>query len=357
MDLHKLFTDVFHPEPDETVAVIADVPHGELRDSETWRERREMAAEWRAAWVSLGEQIGFDVLPLITFPATGAHNGNLPLDKGEPIPLRDGLTQATIVNALTQFSATAPLSAWARSHNDFRAASLPGVARRMEETALSADYTEVARRCQILMDALSEAEYARVIFSTGHKWTVDLRYGEAHKDDGQLPREKANSAFPIINLPSGESFQVPYEGERKGDPSRTEGEIPVNDNGDVIVFRVENNRIVDVAGKTTQAASFKTYFEEDPIRGNIAELALGCNPKAVVWGNVLEDEKAGFHWAYGRSEHLGGTIGPEQFKSPAHIVHEDIVYAKDSPIQVASLLLVSAEGKTRQIIRDGAYLI
>lgn len=357
MDLHKLFTDVFHPEPDETVAVIADVPHGELRDSETWRERREMAAEWRAAWVSLGEQIGFDVLPLITFPATGAHNGNLPLDKGEPIPLRDGLTQATIVNALTQFSATAPLSMWARSHNDFRAASLPGVARRMEETALSADYTEVARRCQILMDALSEAEYARVIFSTGHKWTVDLRYGEAHKDDGQLPREKANSAFPIINLPSGESFQVPYEGERKGDPSRTEGEIPVSDNGDVIVFRVENNRIVDVAGKTTQAANFKAYFEEDPIRGNIAELALGCNPKAVVWGNVLEDEKAGFHWAYGRSEHLGGTIGPEQFKSPAHIVHEDIVYAKDSPIQVASLLLVSAEGKTRQIIRDGAYLI
>ena len=110
-------------------------------------------------------------------------------------------------------------------------------------------------------------------------------------------------------------------------------------------------------GKTTQAASFKAYFEEDPIRGNIAELALGCNPKAVVWGNVLEDEKAGFHWAYGRSEHLGGTIGPEQFKIPAHIVHQDIVYAKDSPIQVASLLLISADGKTRQIIRDGAYLI
>ena len=96
MDLHKLFTDVFHPEPDETVAVIADVPHGELRDHQAWQERREMAAEWRAAWVSLGERIGFDVLPLITFPATGTHNGNLPLDKGEPIPLRDGLSQATI---------------------------------------------------------------------------------------------------------------------------------------------------------------------------------------------------------------------------------------------------------------------
>ena len=354
MDLHKLFTDVFHPEPDETVAIIADVPHGELRDHQAWQERREMAAEWRAAWVSLGEQIGFDVLPLITFPATGTHNGNLPLDN---IPLRDGLARATIVNALTQFSATAPLSAWARSHSDFRAASLPGVARRMEETALSADYSEVARRCQILMDTLSKAEYAQVSFTTGHKWTVDLRFREAHKDDGQLPREKANSAFPIINLPSGESFQVPYEGERDGEPSRTEGEIHVSDNGDIIVFRVENNRIVDIEGKTTQAARLKAYFNEDPMRANIAEFALGCNPKAVVWGNVLEDEKAGFHWAYGRSEHLGGTIGPEHFKSPAHIVHEDIVYAKDSPIQVASLLLISADGKTREIIQDSAYLV
>ena len=63
MDLHKLFTDVFHPEPDETVAVIADVPHGELLDHQAWQERRDMAAEWRAAWVSLGERVGFDVLP------------------------------------------------------------------------------------------------------------------------------------------------------------------------------------------------------------------------------------------------------------------------------------------------------
>ena len=36
---------------------------------------------------------------------------------------------------------------------------------------------------------------------------------------------------------------------------------------------------------------------------------------AIVTGNVLEDEKAGFHWAYGRSEHLGGVTGPDAFTS------------------------------------------
>ena len=150
MDLHKLFTDVFHPEPDETVAVIADVPHGELRDSETWRERREMAAEWRAAWISLGEQIGFDVLPLITFPATGAHNGNLPLDKGEPIPLRDGLSQATIALSLTQYSATAPLSMPGRVH-----------------TMIFAPH-----HCQALLDAWKKPRSLRII----PKWRAAVRY-------------------------------------------------------------------------------------------------------------------------------------------------------------------------------------
>ena len=30
---------------------------------------------------------------------------------------------------------------------------------------------------------------------------------------------------------------------------------------------------------------------------------------AEVTGCVLEDEKAGFHWAFGRSDHLGGVVG------------------------------------------------
>jgi len=93
------------------------------------------------------------------------------------------------------------------------------------------------------------------------------------------------------------------------------------------------------------------------MRRNIAELAVGCNANAVVWGNVLEDEKAGFHWAYGRSEHLGGVIAPEDFAGPEFIVHQDIVYAQDSPIQVTSLIFTDGEGKTHPVIVDGEQLV
>lgn len=355
LDLQKLFVDVFHPEPDECVAVLVDVPHGDYADHDLWRERREMAAEWQAGWEVLAKDIGFEVLPLVSFPASGAHNANLPLDKGDPMLLQTALEKATLALALTQYSATAPLSAWAMDHGDFRAASLPQVARRMEKTALAADYAEVARRCQILRDALAEAEMAYVTFSTGHKWQVDLRFRKAQMDDGQLPRGKGG--FPIINLPSGESFQVPYEGEREGIASRTEGEIPVAFGTDQVLFQVEKNRIVTVSGDEPKAGELRSFFDVDPMRRNIAELALGCNSKAVVWGNVLEDEKAGFHWAYGRSEHLGGVVAPEDFSSPENIEHQDIVYAKDSPIQVASLVLLGDNGEEQEVIKDGDYLI
>jgi len=75
-----------------------------------------------------------------------------------------------------------------------------------------------------------------------------------------------------------------------------------------------------------------------------------------VTGNVLEDEKAGFHWAYGRSDHLGGRVGVRSFRKPENVVHQDIVYAKGNPIQVAEASIVSIAGR-KPVIHDGSYLV
>ena len=97
-------------------------------------------------------------------------------------------------------------------------------------------------------------------------------------------------------------------------------------------------------------------FQGEPLLA-LAEMAFGCNDDAKVTGNVLEDEKAGFHWAYGRSDHLGGKVGLAQFRSPANVVHQDIVYAKGSPIMVARAELVQTSGRRIAVIRDGGYLL
>src|SRR5918911_4595537 len=92
LDLHKLFADVFDPQPGETALVLIDTPHDSIHDTPAWEQRRAMAARWHAALRDLGEQRGFDVLPLSSYPATGSHNGPLPDEgqqEGQPVRMED----------------------------------------------------------------------------------------------------------------------------------------------------------------------------------------------------------------------------------------------------------------------------
>jgi hypothetical protein len=357
-DLIKLLTDVFDPQAGEIVTVAVDVPRAAAEDTPAWRERRSMALEWHRAFTALGRGREFSTNPILTYRATGANNGELPHDGemgGKEVALTDTLLGSTLAVFLTEYSATAPLDGLAKMKDDFRAASMPGVEKRMERTALAADYREVARRCRILEKTLRGAAALEVTFSSGHRCSFDLRFRKAEVDDGFLPRNKEGDH--VINLPSGETFIVPYEGERPGVPSLTSGSIPVREGPDLMIMRVEANRIIRVEGNDERARGMRAFFAADGARTNIAEVAFGCNEWAEVTGNVLEDEKAGFHWAYGRSDHLGGTVGVHSFIQKETVVHQDIVYAKGNPIQVAEATAVSPEGAKTRIIRNGDYVV
>lgn len=359
-DLDKFLVDVFDPAPGENAAVLVDRPRPGVHDNDAWRERRAMAARWRDGLAALGERRGFTTLPLVTFPSAGTSGAPFP-PSGEcaerTIDLGELLDASSLVLALTEHSMTAALVDVCKRRAGaaaFRAASMPGVQAWMEATSLAADYAEVAKRCRRLVEAFRGAEHAEVVFSTGHRCRFDLRHRVCESDDGYLHRDKSDD-IPVINLPSGETFQVPYEGEIDGDPSRTSGELPVHDAGETIVLRVDKNRIVEVQGRGAAAERHRAFFDADPMRANVAEVAFGCNERARVTGNVLEDEKAGFHWAYGRSDHLGGKVGLADFKSPAHVVHHDVVYAKGSPITVARADLVAPDGRRTAVIEGGEY--
>jgi hypothetical protein len=356
-DLKKLLASVFDPQAGEVVVVACDLPASEAQDTVLWRDRRAMAQEWRDAFANLGKSRGFDTRPLFTFPATGSNGAELPavgVMGGKRLATNEVLLGSTIAAFLTEYSATAPLDGFCKRKEDFRAASMPGLERRMESTSLNADYREVALRCRILEEILKDAEALEVRFSTGDRCEFDLRFRKSEVDDGFLPRFKPGDR--VINLPSGETFIVPYEGERTGIPSKTRGILPVSAGTEIVRLEVGGNRIMEVKGDGTEAKRMREFFSSDAARTNIAEVAFGCNEQAVVTGNVLEDEKAGFHWAYGRSDHLGGTLGVKAFARPENVVHQDIVYAKGNPIQVAEAA-VQGPGGRKVVIRDGAYLV
>ncbi len=358
LDLEKLFSDVFDPQAGEVATVMIDLPHDRIPDNEEWRSRRQMAQRWRDALVELGEERGFEVRPLLTFEASGANNADLP-PKGrlgdEEVDLAEVLSGSTLVIAMTEFSATAPLSTFARDHDDFRAASMPGVEERMEQTSLAADYGKVAARCQAIAKVMRGASLLDVLFSTGHRCWFDLRHRGVEVDDGFLPRFKEGD--PVINLPSGETFIVPYEGEFEDVPTWTAGTIPVATDDEIILFHVVANSIQVVEGDSATAQEYATFFDSDPARANIAEVAFGVNDRAEVTGQVLEDEKAGFHWAFGRSDHLGGVVGTDDFQQPENVIHQDIVYAAGCPVQVESAEVVHSDGRRTPVIAGGEYVL
>jgi len=357
-ELCKFFEDIFAPAPGEEVTIAYDRPNGDLLDSPGWSDRRALAEEWRAELASRAARWGITVNPCVTYEATGQHNGDLPAGgvlAEEPVLLAEVVGRSTIVLVMPEYSATAPLVRLAAGLPRLRVGSMPGVARAMQETALGADYRQLAERCARLAPRFDAAVQAEVTFSTGHRCTFDLSVAgrHAHRDDGFLHPEVGGTPRALSNLPAGEVYVVPKEES----DSRTRGELPVRLGDELAVCRVEANRITAVEGGGPRAAELRARFDVDPARRNIAEFAIGCNDRAIVRGLILEDEKAGFHWANGRSDHLGGNVGVGSFRSPANVEHVDWVYARNSPIRCTTLELVFPDGRRELLIRDGDLLV
>jgi leucyl aminopeptidase (aminopeptidase T) len=297
------------------------------------------------------------VNPIVTYNATGSHNSNMPeygIWKGERTRLEDIIRDSNIIISMPQYSASAPLIGFTRKYTDLRVASMPMVAKSMEKTGLSADYKKVAATCARLAPFFEKADGIEAMFSTGHICHFDISdHRTVLQDNGILHPGGGKDDFRLRNLPSGEVCICPNETEN----SRTEGEIPAVICEETIVFVVKANQIVGVNGEGPIAEKMRREFATEKALRNIAEVAIGCNDKAVVTGNVLEDEKAGFHWAYGRSDQLGGKVGVEDFTSPDKVCHQDIVYAIGNPIVCKKLDFIFSNGTRTTVIINGVLSI
>jgi hypothetical protein len=356
-DLEKLFVDVFAPQRGDVVTILYDLPHGEIPDREEWQERRKMAEDWHQQITGFSGSYGVRVNPIVTYHATGGDNADLPecgMCGGKRIQLESVLRDSTIILSMPQYSASAPLIAYATKYEHLRIARMPLAARFMEETGLSADLENVAATCTRLARLFERSDGIEVTFSTGHTCHFDISdHKRAIQDNGLLHPGTGKKGPHHSNLPAGEVFTCPNEAE----DSRTSGEIPAAIAGETIVFVVRNNQIIDVRGDGPVAEQMRQEFRQEVALRNIAEVAIGCNDKAVVTGNALEDMKAGFTWAYGRSDALGGKVGPGDFSSPDKVCHIDMVYARGNPIFCTRFDFLLADGTRKTAMFDGVLCV
>jgi leucyl aminopeptidase (aminopeptidase T) len=183
---------------------------------------------------------------------------------------------------------------------------------------------------------------------------LDLRFRSAHASGGLLPNPGAAG-----NLPSGEAYIVPFEGETE--PSRSAGVLPVQFGQEVVRYRIENNKAVAVLTEGPASRVEAEHLASEPAYGNIAELGLGVLAAFGVKpiGKVLLDEKLGLHIAFGRSEHFGGQVGPDSFSTPNAVIHIDRVYVPETQpdVTVKSVDLVMDDASTLPLMRDGVYVV
>jgi len=259
-----------------------------------------------------------------------------------------------ILLAPTEFSTTAPLKLQAKTYG-YRAATMPGFAASMLP-ALRLDFGEIDRQVQALKRRLDRATGADVEFAVGgavHRLHLDLRYRTAHASGGLFP-EPAMAG----NLPSGEAYIVPYEGE-KGEPSRTAGLLPVQLGSEVVLYRIERNKAVAVESRGPKSAEEAEKIRTEPAYANIAEAGFGVLSAMGIRpiGEMLLDEKLGFHIAFGRSDHFGGAIGPKDFSSPDKVIHIDRIYIPETQpqVQVRSIDVLDADGSRERLMENGSY--
>ncbi len=251
-----------------------------------------------------------------------------------PAPVAAAMKAADVVMAPTVQSLSHTASRKAASEAGARIATLPGVTEEMLARVMSADMDELRRRGRAVADVLNAGSKARITCANGSDFKLGLEGRTAIPDAGELG---AGGAFG--NLPCGEGFIAPPEGSCEGTlviDGTIAGvgipEVPVR-------LEVVDGRLAST-DRPEGEALLALLTKHGPEATTVAELGIGTNEKAMLTGNVLEDEKilGTAHVAFGASAAIGGRI-----QVPVHL---DCVVMKPT---------VTVDGT--EIVRDGELLL
>lgn len=355
-----LINTVIAPRKGERLLFLTD--YG-MRSSSNGIWRAELLARWYNAASALSQQKGFHLLPIVRYPETGKNNGDLPYkavthDGGHVSNLGELIASANIVIAMNSYSASAPLRNIASHCPKLRIISMPGVTADME-MAMSADCAKMQERGKRLQAVVQSAVGFEILFAGSNvphntKLYIDTRAANWILEAGICTKDG-----DFINFPSGELFTPPYEGvseagRREFGDSQTSGIWPVYSPSDskIAFLKIEKNRIIRVQGDSDAAKKIIEDIASDENNANVAELGLGINDRARSTPDIpiLESEKAGPHIAYGRNDHFGTPL--TLAGKVRATVHQDFVYAKDSPI-TATIHAVYANGRRVLIAERG----
>jgi leucyl aminopeptidase (aminopeptidase T) len=204
-----------------------------------------------------------------------------------------------VVIGVTSKSLTHTKATQIAVNNGARVASMPGISIEMlTNGGMTADYFEVTKTTEKVARLLSNGKSVEIKTSCGTDFRADLFGREGIADTGLL-RKKGDFG----NLPGGEAFIAPIEDTSEG---RIVFDGPIASSGlthDPIIADVKDGRVT-----YTSSSELQSIFRDIKGASLVAEIGIGTNPRAMLIGNILEDEKVRgtAHVAFGNNTNFGG---------------------------------------------------
>ncbi len=292
----------------EKVLVITDKPARKIGYA-LWEGAKEMGAE-----------------AIFTEIITPKSNGEEP-----PGPVSELMKLVDVILIPTSKSLSHTDSRREASKAGVRIATLPGITEDMMTRTLNADYKEIARKSDALAEVISNASNIRITTEKGTDVNLYVEGRDGHSDTGLN-----HKAGDFSNLPAGEAYVAPVEGKSEGvivfDGSMAGVGILTDE---VIKVAVEGGFAAEITGGQGAEKLYSIMEPFGKFAFNVAELGIGTHDKALITGEVLEDEKVigTVHIAFGDNKSMGGTVRVAShldgvIKEPTVIVDGDKVMDK-----------------------------
>jgi Leucyl aminopeptidase (aminopeptidase T) len=349
--LARLLRGTFAPKAGQKICILIDLEDPRqikdfafLKNPDLSIQRNAVVHFYEPLRDGVLAELGLTGGEIFAYRVTGGSNLDLPdaafTPDGREISLeRDVYPNYDIILCISTYSATAPLTAFAKKYG-FRGATLHGVNDIILSTGLAVDYEEVSREAEKLRLGLTRADWVEIDFlhdGKTHTLHLDLGRQEAQKSHGLCRGEEPD----VANLPAGEIYFV---------PTGASGAFPMKyEDGTIGLMQVAGGRITKAELLSGNAETVRAHNEKlasDPVTGELGELGFGTQLLPFS-GRDIQDEKVRgtIHVATGRSDHLGGSLTPEKFANHQNATHDDILFA---PHKTPEILVTQA-----RMLRDG----
>ena len=225
-----------------------------------------------------------------------------------PEVIAQAMLHSDVVIAPTVYSLSHTQARKRANHKGARIATIPlteGTKELITDMfttgGMTADYFRMKDKIEALFKRQRGTKTAHITTALGTDIHVEFD-GRSWMMDTGLALKPGD----FTNLPGGELFIAPTNANGKLVIDGSFGDYGLLDSP--LALTIEDGMCVAAEG--ARADDLMKLFEQyGPDARHVAELGIGMNPKAQLWGILLEDEKVGntIHMALGNDCSFGGT--------------------------------------------------